>query len=101
MRLRFTMMRHETSVATVGGGFRVVLLVRASLDDPFEVLTHDALFASKPDAAALADKVSRRGEIDLAHWVWVPSAAAAFGFMKAVPTAVLSKAARPASAVAA
>jgi len=87
-----------TVIGREGKGFRVQLHVCPGSDEMIETLHHEALFAARWDAEALAEKVRKAGAVNVAHWVWGATAASPYAFMHAQPTAKLERVARAASA---
>lgn len=87
----------EVRVVAEGLGFRVRVAWLPGSDEGWEHLAHEALFREGFDAQRLADRITAKGEINLAHWTWVPSKFAPIAFLQDRPTARLETVPRPAS----
>lgn len=72
-------------------GFRVQVLVAPdSRDDLYQSLSHFALL-SEGRAKALAARVKATGNLDLHHWVWVPSPSTPVAALQQIPVAKLER----------
>jgi hypothetical protein len=78
-------------------GFRVTLSFCPGMDEMWESLSHEALFADIHDAKRLVQRIQRARSLNLSHWVWCPSPATPFGALQEKPTATLSKVPLPPS----